>query len=49
MRQDLLISSEVKLRGVKPLIGVAPSAYLFQALWLVLRADDSPLRFDEEG
>ena len=45
----LLISSEVKLRGAKPLIGVASRAYFFQALWLVLRADDSPLRFDEEG
>ena len=45
----LLISLEVKLRGAKPLIGIAPHAYFFQALWLVLRADDSPLRFDEEG
>ena len=45
----LLISLEVKLRGAKPLIGIVPRAYFFQALWLVLRADDSPLRFDEEG
>ena len=45
----LLISLEVKLRGAKPLIGIASRAYFFQVLWLVLRADDSPLRLDEEG
>ena len=42
----LLISLEVKLRVAKPLIGIAPRAYFFQALWLVLRTDDSPLRLE---
>ena len=45
----LLISVEVKLRGAKPLSGIAHRAYFSQALWLALHADDSPLRFDEEG
>ena len=45
----LLISVEVNLRGAKPLSGIAPRAFFSQALWLALRADDSHLRFDEEG
>ena len=45
----LLISLELKLRGAKPLLRIVPRAYFFQALWLANCADDSPLRFDEEG
>ena len=40
----MLIKLEVKLRGAKPLSGIASRAYFFQASSLVLCADDSPLR-----
>src|SRR6185369_2951565 len=36
----LLISLEVKPRGAKSLVGIAPRAYFFQALWLEFCADD---------